>query len=99
MRLTANETLWEATGLMCPRSRCTRPIPAILRVIVALLDLTGVPMVLKTSFSENEPIVCRPQEALDCPLRTKMDALVLANRILERSHALTGAVADAPATS
>ena len=34
-------------------------------------------MVLNTSFNENEPVVCRPEEALDCFLRTKMDVLVL----------------------
>ena len=39
-------------------------------------NLTGVPVVLNTSFNDNEPIVCRPEEALDCFLRTEMDALV-----------------------
>lgn len=46
---------------------------------------TGVPMVLNTSFNENEPIVNTPQEALDCFLRTKMDMLVLENFIVTRS--------------
>jgi carbamoyltransferase len=46
--------------------------------------LTGVPMVLNTSFNENEPVVCRPEEALDCFLRTKMDVLVLGNFFVER---------------
>ena len=45
---------------------------------------TGVPVVLNTSFNDNEPIVCRPQEALDCFLRTKMDALVLGNYLITR---------------
>ena len=45
---------------------------------------TGVPILLNTSFNENEPIVCSPEEALDCFLRTKMDVLVLGDRILER---------------
>jgi predicted NodU family carbamoyl transferase len=45
---------------------------------------TGVPMVLNTSFNENEPVVCRPDEALDCFLRTKMDVLVLQNHFLQR---------------
>lgn len=44
--------------------------------IAAFRDLTGVPMVLNTSFNENEPVVCKPQEALDCFLRTRMDVLV-----------------------
>lgn len=41
--------------------------------------ISGVPMVLNTSFNENEPVVCRPVEALDCFLRTKMDMLVIGN--------------------
>jgi len=45
---------------------------------------TGVPVVLNTSFNDNEPIVCRPEEALDCFLRTHMDALVLGNYLITR---------------
>jgi len=45
---------------------------------------TGVPVVLNTSFNDNEPIVCRPEEALDCFLRTQMDALVLGNMLIVR---------------
>jgi carbamoyltransferase len=45
---------------------------------------TGVPILLNTSFNENEPVVCRPQEALDCFLRTKMDVLVLGNSVIRR---------------
>jgi carbamoyltransferase len=40
--------------------------------------------VLNTSFNENEPVVCRPEEALDCFLRTKMDVLVLNDWIITR---------------
>jgi len=47
--------------------------------------LTGIPMVLNTSFNENEPVVCNPQHALDCFLRTKMDFLVLGNWIVTRN--------------
>lgn len=47
-------------------------------------EITGVPILLNTSFNENEPIVCHPQEALDCFLRTNMDVLVLGNFIVER---------------
>jgi carbamoyltransferase len=46
--------------------------------------LTSVPMVLNTSFNENEPVVCYPEEALECFLRTNMDILVLENFFLER---------------
>ena len=51
--------------------------PRYYRLITAFNKLTGVPIVLNTSFNENEPVVCTPGEALDCFLRTKMDVLVL----------------------
>ncbi|HYK40221.1 MAG TPA: carbamoyltransferase C-terminal domain-containing protein [Candidatus Eremiobacteraceae bacterium] len=46
---------------------------------------TGVPVVLNTSFNDNEPIVCKPQEAIDCFLRTRMDALVLGDFLITKS--------------
>jgi carbamoyltransferase len=58
--------------------------PRYHRLIEAFRDLTGVPMVLNTSFNENEPVVCRPEEALDCFLRTDMDVLVLGETMLVR---------------
>jgi len=51
--------------------------PRYWQLIKAFQNLTGVPVVLNTSFNDNEPIVCRPEEAIDCFLRTQMDALVL----------------------
>jgi carbamoyltransferase len=51
--------------------------PRYYALIAAFRDLTGVPVMLNTSFNDNEPIVCRPEEGLDCFLRTQMDALVL----------------------
>jgi carbamoyltransferase len=48
-------------------------------------ELTSVPMVLNTSFNENEPVVCHPKEALDCFLRTKMDVLVLGSTLVRRA--------------
>jgi len=53
-------------------------------LISAFQELTGVPMVLNTSFNENEPVVCKPQEALDCFLRTRMDVLVLDDMVIRR---------------
>lgn len=50
-------------------------------------EITGVPMVLNTSFNENEPVVCRPVEALNCFLRTQMDLLVLGNYVIQRQLA------------
>lgn len=55
-------------------------------LIDAFRMLTGVPVVLNTSFNENEPIVCGPKEAADCFLRSKMDVLVLGNWVVDRSH-------------
>ncbi|MBC8111469.1 MAG: carbamoyltransferase [Verrucomicrobia bacterium] len=45
---------------------------------------TGIPVLVNTSFNENEPIVNTPQEALDCFLRTKMDMLVMENIVVKR---------------
>jgi carbamoyltransferase len=53
-------------------------------LISAFRDLTSIPVVLNTSFNDNEPIVCRPEEAIDCFLRTKMDALVLGDFLVTR---------------
>jgi len=58
--------------------------PRYYRLIEAFGDLTDVPMVLNTSFNENEPVVCKPEEALDCFLRTKMDVLVLGDAMVRR---------------
>ena len=55
-------------------------------LIRAFERITAVPMVLNTSFNENEPVVCRPEEALDCFLRTKMDLLVLGPWMVRRAE-------------
>jgi carbamoyltransferase len=55
------------------------------RLIESFSAITGVPMVLNTSFNENEPVVCNPEEALDCFLRTRMDLLVIENTIISRT--------------
>lgn len=56
-------------------------------LIDAFRTITGVPMVLNTSFNENEPVVCRAVEALECFLRTKMDVLVLGDYFVSRVSA------------
>jgi carbamoyltransferase len=61
--------------------------PLYYRLIEAFFDLTGVPIVLNTSFNENEPVVCRPAEALECFLRTRMDVLVLGQTVIRRTSA------------
>ena len=63
-----------------------RTNPLYHRLIAAFRQQTGIPMVLNTSFNENEPVVCEPQEALDCFLRTQMDMLVLGNIIITREE-------------
>ncbi|NDK54515.1 carbamoyltransferase family protein [Pontibacter fetidus] len=58
--------------------------PRYYNLIKAFNAKTNVPILLNTSFNENEPIVNTPKEALDCFLRTKMDMLVLENIVIER---------------
>jgi len=59
--------------------------PLFWQLIREFEKITGVPILLNTSFNENEPIVCKPQEALDCFLRTKMDVLVMGNYCITKS--------------
>lgn len=59
--------------------------PRYYDLIDAFRKRTGVPILLNTSFNENEPIVNSPQHAIDCFLRTSMDMLVLENFIVERA--------------
>ena len=56
-----------------------RTNPRYYQLISDFHKLTGVPVVLNTSFNENEPIVCTPQHALDCFLKTRMDVIYLGN--------------------
>ena len=58
--------------------------PLYHRLIREFAGITGVPIVLNTSFNENEPIVDTPSQALDCFLRTRMDAIVLGNTMVRR---------------
>jgi carbamoyltransferase len=58
--------------------------PRYYDLICAFERQTGTPVVLNTSFNENEPIVCTPQEAIDCFTRTNMDTLVLGNHFCRR---------------
>lgn len=58
--------------------------PRYHKLISKFAEKSGVPILLNTSFNENEPIVNNPEEALSCFLRTKMDMLVMENIIVER---------------
>jgi len=59
--------------------------PRYWRLISEFERQAGVPVVLNTSFNDNEPIVCKPQEAIDCFERTQMDALVLGDFLITRT--------------
>lgn len=59
--------------------------PRYYALIEAFRQKTGTPILLNTSFNENEPIVNSPEHALDCYLRTNMDMLVLENCVIRRS--------------
>ena len=59
--------------------------PRYYHLIEAFRKKTGIPILLNTSFNENEPIVNTPGEALACFLRTNMDMLVMENVVVERS--------------
>jgi carbamoyltransferase len=78
----------DGTGRLQTVSR--RANPRYWALIRAFEERTGVPMVLNTSFNENEPIVNTPAEALDCFLRTRMDRLVLGDVVVTR-----GSISDA----
>jgi carbamoyltransferase len=59
--------------------------PRYYALINEFKNLTGLPMVLNTSFNENEPVVCKPEEALETFLRTKMDILVIGDWMIKRN--------------
>jgi carbamoyltransferase len=59
--------------------------PRYYQLISDFNDLTGVPVVLNTSFNENEPIVCTPRHAIDCFLKTRMDVLYVGNHSVRRT--------------
>jgi carbamoyltransferase len=70
------------TGRVQSVSKTTNP--RFWNLIDAFRRRTGIPLVLNTSFNENEPIVCTPQDALHCFATTKMDALALGNYLISR---------------
>jgi carbamoyltransferase len=73
----------DGTGRLQTVERSTNP--RYHGLIEAFERRTGVPVVLNTSFNENEPICCRPQEAVDTFRRTRMDVLVLGNFLVDRN--------------
>jgi carbamoyltransferase len=73
----------DGTGRLQMVSRQTNP--RYWRLIKEFERTTGVPVVLNTSFNENEPIVCTPEEAVDCFLRTQMDVLAMGDFLVEKT--------------
>ena len=61
-----------------------RANPLYYQLIQCFRELSDVPILLNTSFNENEPVVCQPSEALECFLRTRMDILVMGNAFIQR---------------
>jgi carbamoyltransferase len=59
--------------------------PLYYQLIEDFYKLTGVPLVLNTSFNENEPIVCTPGDAIECFLKTRMDVLYIGNYQVARA--------------
>jgi len=59
--------------------------PRYYQLIEEFFKLTGVPVVLNTSFNENQPIVCTPRDAIDCFLKTRIDVLYLGNHAVRRN--------------
>jgi carbamoyltransferase len=72
----------DGTGRLQTVSRAVNP--SYWRLIREFGNLTGVPVVLNTSFNDNEPIVCKPEEAINCFQRTRMDVLVLGDNIISK---------------
>jgi carbamoyltransferase len=68
------------------QSVTARQAPHYARVLEAFAEETGVPVLVNTSFNENEPIVCAPADAIDCFQRTRMDALAIGNCLVRRAH-------------
>ena len=63
--------------------------PLYWKLIRRFGDVSGIPVLLNTSFNENEPIVYTPAQAIDCFLRTRMDVLAIGSFFLlkaENSH-------------
>jgi carbamoyltransferase len=78
----------DGSGRLQTVNRQTNPL--YWQLLKAFEKLTGIPMLLNTSFNENEPIVHKPAEALDCFLRTQMDVLVMGKYVVEKGPCIQG---------
>jgi len=60
--------------------------PLYYGLIKAFERKSGIPVILNTSFNENEPIVCTPAEAIDCFKRTRMDVLAIGPCLVQKTE-------------
>jgi carbamoyltransferase len=74
----------DGTGRLQTVKRETNPL--YYDLIATFAKITGVPLLLNTSFNEQEPIVCKPEEALACFVKTNMDMLVMENWVISRKE-------------
>jgi carbamoyltransferase len=72
--------------------------PRYWKLIREFGNLTGVPAVVNTSFNDNEPIVLRPEEAINCFLRTRMDTLAIGSFLIRRPAARETVLAGGDST-
>ena len=56
------------------------------KLIKKFYEISNVPILLNTSFNENEPIVMTPEQAIDCFLRTEMDYLVINDFFIHKKN-------------
>jgi carbamoyltransferase len=73
-----------ADGTARPQTISRKNNPRYWDLISEFEKLTGVAVIVNTSFNENEPIVCTPQEAVDCFLRTELDVLAIGDFLVEK---------------
>lgn len=62
--------------------------PLFWKLLRKFKDITGIPILLNTSFNESEPIVCCPEDAIQCFLKTQMDVLVIGNFLIQKQITL-----------
>lgn len=77
-------THYDGTGRLQTVEKDVNPL--YWNLIREFSKISGVPVLLNTSFNENEPIVDTPHQALDCFLRTRMDVLVLGPYFLSKAE-------------
>jgi carbamoyltransferase len=78
-------TITHNDGTARPQAVNREASPLYWAVIEEFRKLTGIPLVVNTSFNDNEPIVCTPQDAINCFRRTHIDLLALEDYLVYRT--------------